>query len=94
LEGVSRTAQVSVALVGSDRGEEEMLYCRIRIGGNIARNWPNDKVADGNRTSRSRQDRRLNVTSLTKMSPARASSFALSDASVVDSAILIMFYES
>lgn len=44
---LSRTAQVRVAMVGSARGELEMEYWRMRIGGNIARKDESGRVAVG-----------------------------------------------
>ena len=76
LEGVSRTDQVRVAMVGSARGVEEMEYWRMRIGGSIARKSPRGSAAEGYSSRRSKGERRLMAISLSKSLPDRARSLS------------------
>jgi len=73
LDRESRTLQVSVANVGLESGEEEMLYWRMRIAGNIDRKLESGRVAEGCASRISRGVRRLSVTFSSNSSPARSS---------------------
>lgn len=91
LAGVSRTDQVTVAVVGSARGDDEIEYWRMRIGGSIARKSPKGKAADRYSSRRSSGEQRLFAISFSKSFPASARIFARSLSSGVLSAIFEIF---
>ena len=91
MEGVSRTAQVSVAVVGSSSGDDEMEYCRMRMGGSMVRKSPKGRVAEGNSSRRSSTERRLFAISFSKSLPARASICVRALSSGMVAAIRVMF---
>jgi hypothetical protein len=62
-EGASRSVYVRVARFGCLSGEEEMEYCRGRIGGRRERKVPNGREMEGKRSRMSRMEARLRLIS-------------------------------
>ena len=91
---MSRTDHVKVAVVWSKRGDEDIEYWRIRIGGSMARNSPSGRPAEGYSSSKSKGERRLFVISLVKSAPANASILARTSASGMVVAIRAIFYST
>ncbi len=62
-DGESRRAYVNVARPGSWSGEDDIEYCRGRIGGSSDKKVPNGSNTDGNWSRRSRTETRLRLIS-------------------------------
>ena len=83
-----------MAIVGSARGDDEIEYCRIRMGGSMARKSPSGRAADGYSSNMSRGERRLARISFSKSLPANAKILALTASSDAHAAIRAMFYRN
>lgn len=79
-------------VVGEERGEEEIEYCRIRMGGSMVRKSPRGNAAEEYSSRRSNGERRFRAISASKSTPASARIFALIFSSGVLSAMRVMFY--
>lgn len=77
---------MSVARDASFKGEDEIEYCRTRIGGKSDRNASKGSDTEGKRSRRSRTETRLWLISAVYLAPERACSSVLIVASWVASA--------
>ena len=85
-DGVSRRAYVNVARPGLLSGDDDIEYCRGRIGGSSDKKVPNGSDTDGNWSRRSRIETRLRLISCAYESVASVSSCRLVGSSLDASA--------